>query len=71
LIKSGGEWISSVEIENHLLALPVVADAAVIAVPHPRFSERPLALIVLRAGASVPTKAALKEYLEKHVAKWY
>ncbi len=53
LIKSGGEWISSVEIENELMAHPAIKEAAVIGVPHPRWSERPLACLVLEAGASI------------------
>ena len=50
LIKSGGEWISSVELENALMAHPAVAEAAVIAVPDPKWDERPLAVVVLRDG---------------------
>ena len=48
LIKSGGEWISSVDVENALVAHPAVAEAAVIAVPHPKWQERPLAVVVLK-----------------------
>ena len=51
LVKSGGEWISSVDLENHLMAHPAVAQAAVIAVPDDRWGERPLAVVSLRAGA--------------------
>src|SRR5207344_2362057 len=50
LIKSGGEWISSVELENELMAHPQIKEAAVIGVPHPRWSERPLACVVLEPG---------------------
>ncbi len=50
LIKSGGEWISSVELENELMAHPKVAEAAVIGVPHPKWSERPLACVVVKPG---------------------
>ena len=50
LIKSGGEWISSVDLENALMAHPAVAEAAVIAIPDEKWSERPLACIVLKAG---------------------
>ena len=53
LIKSGGEWISSVELENHLMAHPDVAEAAVIALPSERWMERPLACVVLKPGASL------------------
>ncbi len=51
LIKSGGEWISSVDLENSLMAHPAIAEAAVIAIPHPKWSERPLACIVFKPGA--------------------
>ncbi len=50
LVKSGGEWISSVALENALMAHPAVAEAAVVAVPHPKWDERPLAVVVLRPG---------------------
>ena len=51
-VKSGGEWISSVALENALMGHPAVAEAAVIAVPHPKWDERPLAVVVLRPGQS-------------------
>ena len=69
LVKSGGEWISSVELENHLMAHPAVAEAAVIGVPHPRWSERPLAAVVLKPGA-VATKEELLDFLRGRVPKW-
>jgi fatty-acyl-CoA synthase len=69
LIKSGGEWISSVEIENELMAHPKIQEAAVIGVPHPRWSERPLACVVPVAGAEL-TKDEVIEYLADKVAKW-
>ncbi|WP_066954341.1 long-chain fatty acid--CoA ligase [Streptomyces lushanensis] len=69
VIKSGGEWISSVELENALMAHPEVAEAAVVAVPDEKWGERPLATIVLRDGAS-PDYAALKEFLAGKIAKW-
>jgi fatty-acyl-CoA synthase len=69
LIKSGGEWISSVDVENALVAHPAVAEAAVIAVPHPKWQERPLALVVLKNGA-VATKDDLRTFLGKTFAKW-
>jgi fatty-acyl-CoA synthase len=69
LIKSGGEWISSVELENQIMAHPSVAEAAVIAVPHPRWMERPLACVVLKADHSVE-KAELREFLAGRVDKW-
>ena len=70
LVKSGGEWISSVELENHLMAHPAVAEAAVIGVPHPRWQERPLATVVLKPGESA-TKEELIEFLAPRVAKWW
>jgi len=69
LVKSGGEWISSVELENHLMAHPAVAEAAVIGVPHPRWSERPLATVVLKPGASA-SKEELLDFLRPRVTKW-
>jgi fatty-acyl-CoA synthase len=62
VIKSGGEWISSVALENALMAHPAVSEAAVIAVPHPHWGERPLAVVVLREGASA-SAAELREFL--------
>jgi fatty-acyl-CoA synthase len=70
LVKSGGEWISSVELENHLMAHPAVAEAAVIGVPHPRWQERPLAAVVLKPDASA-SKEELIEFLAPRVAKWW
>jgi fatty-acyl-CoA synthase len=69
LIKSGGEWISSVDLENMLMAHPAVLEAAVIAVPHPKWSERPFACVVLRAGAAA-TVEALNAHLATKFAKW-
>jgi fatty-acyl-CoA synthase len=69
VIKSGGEWISSVDLENHLMAHPDVAEAAVVAVPDDRWGERPLATVVLRDGASADY-AALRAFLEARVAHW-
>ncbi|GLY78416.1 fatty acid--CoA ligase [Actinoallomurus iriomotensis] len=69
VIKSGGEWISSVELENHLMAHPDVIEAAVVGVPDPRWQERPLASVVLRPGAEV-TAADLREFLAARVPKW-
>ena len=53
LIKSGGEWISSVDLENELMGHPAVREAAVIGVPHPKWQERPLAVVVVKEGARV------------------
>jgi fatty-acyl-CoA synthase len=69
VIKSGGEWISSVELENHLMAHPDVIEAAVIGVPDDRWQERPLATVVLREGATV-TAAELREFIAARIAKW-
>jgi fatty-acyl-CoA synthase len=69
LIKSGGEWISSVDLENRLMGHPKVQEACVIAVPHPKWQERPLACIVPRPGAS-PAKEELLEHLRPHVASF-
>ncbi|MBV9822873.1 MAG: AMP-binding protein, partial [Actinobacteria bacterium] len=69
LVKSGGEWISSVELENQIMAHPAVAEAAVIAVPHPRWMERPLACVVLKDGQSLD-KDGLLEFLTDRVDKW-
>ena len=70
LIKSGGEWISSVELENHLMAHPDVAEAAVIAVPSERWMERPLACVVLKPGARL-TRDEVMEWLAPRVPKWW
>lgn len=70
LVKSGGEWISSVDLENAIMGHPAVAEAAVIAIPHPKWDERPLAAVVLKPGATV-TGDEIKAYLEDHVAKWW
>jgi fatty-acyl-CoA synthase len=69
VIKSGGEWISSVELEGLLMAHPAVVEAAVIAVPDPRWDERPLACVVVQDGATV-TAEELREFLGGHIAKW-
>ncbi|GAA3438313.1 long-chain fatty acid--CoA ligase [Kutzneria kofuensis] len=69
VIKSGGEWISSVELENHLMGHPAVAEAAVIGIPDERWDERPLAFVVVRDGAAV-TASELADFLGAKVAKW-
>ncbi|NUR30237.1 MAG: long-chain fatty acid--CoA ligase [Catenulispora sp.] len=69
VIKSGGEWISSVELENHLMAHPAVAEATVVAVPDPRWQERPLAAVVLHEGRDA-SPAELREYLSGLIPKW-
>jgi fatty-acyl-CoA synthase len=69
LIKSGGEWISSVDLENALMCHPAVFEAAVIAVPHPKWSERPLAAVVLKQGAEA-TAGELLAHLAGSFAAW-
>jgi fatty-acyl-CoA synthase len=70
VIKSGGEWISSVDLEGELMAHPAVAEAAVIARPDERWSERPLACVVVREGEQVSPEE-LSEHLSSRVAKWW
>jgi fatty-acyl-CoA synthase len=69
LIKSGGEWISSVDLENALVGHPAVREAGVIAVPHPKWDERPVAVVVLRSGATA-TPDELRGFLSSRFAKW-
>jgi fatty-acyl-CoA synthase len=69
LVKSGGEWISSVDMENLLMAHPAVAEAAVIAVPDEKWDERPMAVVVLRDGKEA-TPDELREHLSGQFAKW-
>jgi fatty-acyl-CoA synthase len=69
VIKSGGEWISSVDLENLVMAHPAVAEAAVIGVPDEKWDERPMVSVVVREGASV-TAAELREFLAGKVARW-
>ncbi|MGQ0647460.1 MAG: long-chain fatty acid--CoA ligase [Gemmatimonadaceae bacterium] len=70
LVKSGGEWISSVALEGALMGHPDVAEAAVVAVPHAKWDERPLAVVVLKEGR-VFDEAALRTHLEVLFAKWW
>jgi fatty-acyl-CoA synthase len=70
LIKSGGEWISSVDLENALMGHPAVKEAAVVAVHHPRWDERPVACVVLKEGARA-TENELREYLEPLFARFW
>ncbi len=70
VIKSGGEWISSIDLENAAVGHPDVAEAAVIGVPHPRWTERPL-LIVVRVPGSELDKDEILAYLKGKVAKWW
>jgi fatty-acyl-CoA synthase len=70
LVKSGGEWISSVELENEIMAHPDVLEAAVVAVPDERWGERPCACVVAREGKGVDADG-VKSFLEGRVAKWW
>jgi acyl-CoA synthetase (AMP-forming)/AMP-acid ligase II len=69
VIKSGGEWISSIDLENDVLGNQGVAEAAVIGVPHPKWDERPLLLVVRKEGVEI-SKEELLDYMRKRVAKW-
>lgn len=69
LIKSGGEWISSVELENELMAHPLIKEAAVVGVPHSQWSERPLACVVLEDGALL-SKEEVLDFIRPRLAKW-
>ncbi len=69
MIKSGGEWISSVDVENALMGHPAVREAGVVGVPHPRWQERPLAVVVVKDGARA-TAGELREFLGTKFAKW-
>jgi len=70
VIKSGGEWISSIDLENAAVGHPAVAEAAVIGVSHPKWDERPLLIVVKRADAEL-TKEAILDYLRDRVIKWW
>ncbi len=72
LVKSGGEWISSIELENLIMGHPKVLEAAVIAVPHPRWQERPVACVVPKPEFKDQiTKEEINEYLSSRTAKWW
>jgi fatty-acyl-CoA synthase len=70
VIKSGGEWISSVELENQVMAYPDVFEAAVIGVPDERYDERPLVVVVPCEGRN-PTPSDILEFLQPRVARWW
>jgi fatty-acyl-CoA synthase len=70
VIKSGGEWISSIDLENLAMGHPDVAEAAVIGVRHPKWDERPLLVVVAKPGAN-PTRESLLAYMEGKIAKWW
>src|SRR3712207_9355153 len=69
LIKSGGEWISSVDPENAIMSHPKVKEAAVVGIPHPKWDERPLACVVVVGGETLTAEEVLAN-LEPLVAKW-
>jgi fatty-acyl-CoA synthase len=70
LIKSGGEWISSVEMENAIMACPGVLESAVVARPDPKWDERPVAFVVRNAGESDLTREEILNFLKERFAKW-
>ena len=70
VIKSGGEWISSVDLENAAVAHPGVVEAAAVGIPHPTWSERPVLVVVRKAGAEV-TREEMLAFLDGKVAKWW
>ncbi len=70
IIKSGGEWISSIDLENAIMAHPAVAEAAVVGIEHPKWQERPLALVVLRPGAGDVGKEDILDSIGDRFAKW-
>ena len=70
MIKSGGEWISSLDVENELMAHPAVAEATVVGLKHVKWQERPAAFVVVAEGHDV-TEDELLEHLSSRVAKWW
>jgi fatty-acyl-CoA synthase len=70
VIKSGGEWISSIDLENIAVSHPAVLQAAVIGVAHPKWDERPLLIVVKKAGAEVSREELLR-FFEGKIAKWW
>jgi fatty-acyl-CoA synthase len=70
VIKSGGEWISSIDLENVAVGHPAVQEAAVVAVPHPKWQERPLLIVVKKKGAAV-SREDMMRFLDGRVAKWW
>jgi acyl-CoA synthetase (AMP-forming)/AMP-acid ligase II len=71
VIKSGGEWISSIELENAAVGCPGVLEAAAIGIPHPKWDERPLLLIVRDDDERHVTELEIRDYLANEVAKWW
>jgi fatty-acyl-CoA synthase len=70
VIKSGGEWISSIDLENLAVGHPKVAEAAVIGIAHPKWDERPLLVVVLKKGETA-TKDELLGFMQGKIAKWW
>src|SRR4030095_4417340 len=70
VIKSGGEWISSIDLENLAVGHPTVAEAAVIGVKHPKWDERPILIIVLKAGQKAG-KDEILQFMQGKIAKWW
>jgi fatty-acyl-CoA synthase len=70
VIKSGGEWISSVELENAAVGHPAIAEAAAIGIPHPKWDERPILVCIRKAGSAV-SAAEVLDHLKDKVAKWW
>jgi len=70
VIKSGGEWISTLDLEDAVCSHPAVAMAAAVGVPHPKWDERPLLLVTLKAGQTADPEA-LKAHVAARVAKWW
>ncbi|MBL4864695.1 MAG: long-chain fatty acid--CoA ligase, partial [Rhodobiaceae bacterium] len=70
VIKSGGEWISSIELENTAVGHPDVVEAAVIGIVHPKWDERPLLIVIAKEGSNL-TKEDVLGYMEGKIAKWW
>jgi fatty-acyl-CoA synthase len=70
VIKSGGEWISSLEVENEIMAHPDVQEATVVGLKHPKWQERPAAFVVAKEGTE-PTADSIREFLEPRIAHWW
>ncbi|HEX2655068.1 MAG TPA: long-chain-fatty-acid--CoA ligase [Xanthobacteraceae bacterium] len=70
VVKSGGEWISSINLENLAVGYPKIAEAAVIGAKHPKWGERPLLVVVLKKGQSA-TKEEILDFMKEHIAKWW
>ena len=71
VIKSGGEWISSIDLENALMAHPAVAEATVVGLKHVKWQERPVAFVGARPGSRSVSRRSCIDFLEERVAKWW